>query len=42
MNPPALNIKTLDHNFGNLKALDNVNITLNEGDYSIMKAFVNK
>ena len=36
MNPPALNIKTLDHNFGNLKALDNVNITLNEGDYSIL------
>ena len=36
MNSSALTIKTLNHNFGNLRALDNVNITLNEGDYSIL------
>ena len=32
MNSSALTIKTLNHNFGSLKALDNVDITLNEGD----------
>ena len=36
MNSPALTIKTLNHNFGSLKALDNVDITLNEGDYAIL------
>jgi len=36
MDSSALNIKTLNHNFGDLKALDNVNLTLKEGDYSIL------
>ena len=36
MNSSALTIKTLNHNFGSLKALDNIDITLNEGDYSIL------
>ena len=36
MNSSALTIKTLNHNFGSLKALDNVDITLNEGDYAIL------
>ena len=36
MKSPALTIKTLNHNFGSLKALDNVDITLNEGDYAIL------
>ena len=36
MNSQALVIKTLDHNFGNLKALDNINLSLKQGDYSIL------
>ena len=36
MNPSALTIETLNHNFGNLRALDNVKLTLKEGDYSIL------
>ena len=36
MNSSALTIETLNHNFGNLKALDNVKLTLKEGDYSIL------
>jgi len=36
MNSQALIIKTLDHNFGNLKALDNINLSLKQGDYSIL------
>ena len=36
MNSSALTIETLNHNFGSLRALDNVNLTLKEGDYSIL------
>ena len=36
MNSSALTIETLNHNFGNLRALDNVSLTLKEGDYSIL------
>ena len=36
MNSSALTIETLNHNFGNLRALDNVKLTLKEGDYSIL------
>ena len=36
MNSSALTIENLNHNFGNLKALDNVKLTLKEGDYSIL------
>ena len=36
MNPSALTIETLNHNFGHLRALDNVKLTLKEGDYSIL------
>ena len=36
MNSSALVIETLNHNFGNLRALDNVKLTLKEGDYSIL------
>ena len=36
MNSQALIVKTLDHNFGNLKALDNINLSLKQGDYSIL------
>ena len=36
MNSSALTIETLNHNFGNFRALDNVKLTLKEGDYSIL------
>tara|TARA_B100000949_G_C14134991_1_gene388243 strand:- start:2 stop:730 length:729 start_codon:yes stop_codon:yes gene_type:complete len=36
MNSSALTIETLNHNFGHLRALDNVKLTLKEGDYSIL------
>jgi ABC-2 type transport system ATP-binding protein len=36
MNSSALTIETLNHNFGNLRVLDNVKLTLKEGDYSIL------
>ena len=36
MNSQALSIKKLDHNFGDLKALDNINLSLKQGDYSIL------
>ena len=36
MNSQALSIKKLDHNFGDLKALDNINLSLKLGDYSIL------
>ena len=36
MDSQALIIKKLDHNFGALKALDNINLSLKQGDYSIL------
>ena len=36
MNSSALTIETLNHNFGNLRVLDNVKLALKEGDYSIL------
>ena len=36
MNSSALTIEALNHNFGTLRALDNVNLNLKEGDYSIL------
>ncbi len=36
MNSSALVIETLNHNFGNLRALDNVSLALKEGNYSIL------
>ena len=36
MDSQALIIKRLDHNFGALKALDNINLSLKLGDYSIL------
>ena len=36
MNDKALSIKSLNHNFGDLKALNEINLTLNPGDYSIL------
>ena len=36
MTSSALTIENLNHNFGNLRALDNVKLTLKEGDYSIL------
>ena len=36
MNSSALTIKALNHNFGNLRALIDVNLILKEGDYSIL------
>ena len=36
MDSSALSITKLDHNFGNLKALSNINLSLRKGDYSIL------
>ena len=36
MNSSALTIKSLNHNFGSLKVLDDINLMLKEGDYSIL------
>ena len=36
MNPKALSIESLSHNFGELKALKEINLFLNPGDYSIL------
>ena len=36
MNPKALSIESLSHNFEELKALDEINLFLNPGDYSIL------
>ena len=36
MDSSALSIKKLDHNFGSLKALSNINLSLRKGDYSIL------
>ena len=36
MNDKALSIKSLNHNFGDLKVLNEINLTLNPGDYTIL------
>ena len=36
MNHKALSIESLNHNFGDLKVLNEINLTLNPGDYSIL------
>jgi len=36
MDSSALSITKLDHNFGSLKALSNINLSLRKGDYSIL------
>ena len=36
MESSALSIKKLNHNFGDLKVLNNINLFLKKGDYSIL------
>ena len=36
MSSSALSITKLDHQFGDLKVLNNINLSLKEGDYSIL------
>ena len=36
MESSALSIKKLNHNFGDLKVLNNINLSLKKGDYSIL------
>ena len=36
MDTSALSITKLDHNFGDLKVLNDINLVLNKGDYSIL------